>query len=139
MYWIGHNGGFNLYFGRLSEFRLKKNDTISFMSWWNNYASFVTASGAIAVAVTWYINIKMKDVKRDICDIKEKVDSVAAETKTNGGSSIKDQVGRLEDRTNEADILRREMNEKIDKMYIILIDYIAGQNSKKRSKSKSDI
>lgn len=109
------------------------------MSWWNNYASFVTASGAIAVAVTWYINIKMKDVKRDICDIKEKVDSVAAETKTNGGSSIKDQVGRLEDRTNEADILRREMNEKIDKMYIILIDYIAGQNSKKRSKSKSDI
>lgn len=91
-----------------------------------------------ATAIAWFIRIQMKDVKRDIKDLKADIEHVAAETRRNGGMSIKDQVSRLEDRTNEADHLRREMNEKIDKMYIILIDYIAGQNSKKRSKSKSE-
>lgn len=98
-----------------------------------------TVIAAVATAIGWFISVQLKDVKRDICDLKEDIEHVAAETRKNGGMSIKDQVGRLEDRTNEADILRREMNEKIDKMYIILIDYIAGQNSKKRSKSKSEI
>lgn len=109
------------------------------LEWFNQYGQFVGTSATIAVAVGWYIKIQMKDVKADIKDVKKELKEVAAETKTNGGSSIKDQVGRLEDRINEADILRRDMNEKIDKMYIILIDYIAGQNSKKRSKSKSNI
>jgi hypothetical protein len=109
------------------------------MSWWNNYASFITASGAIALAITWYIKVSTKDMKRDICDIKREIESVAAETRTNGGSSIKDQINRLDERADNADIMRREMNDKVDKMYIILIDYIAGQNSKKRPKSKSDI
>jgi hypothetical protein len=109
------------------------------MSWWNNYASFITASGAIAVAITWYIKISTKEMKRDICEIKEAVDAVSRETRTNGGSSIKDQINRLDDRANEADQMRRDMNDKIDKMYLILIDYIAGQNSKKRTKAKNDL
>lgn len=92
-----------------------------------------------ATAIAWFIRMQMKDVKRDIKDLKADIEHVAAETRRNGGMSIKDQVSRLEDRTNEADILRRDMNDKIDKMYMILIDYIAGQNSKKRSKSKSEI
>ena len=109
------------------------------MSWWNNYASFITASGAIALAITWYIKISTKDMKRDICDIKKEIESISAETRTNGGSSIKDQINRLDERADNADQMRREMNDKVDKMYLILIDYIAGQNSKKRPKSKSDM
>lgn len=71
--------------------------------------------------------------------IKTYVKQILSELKPNSGSSMKDQVTRLEQRMNEADYLRREMNDKIDKMYLILIDYIAGQNSKKRSKSKTEI
>jgi len=59
------------------------------------------------------------------------------ELKPNSGSSLKDAVNRLEERQNEADVLRKDMNRKIDHMYDILIDFIATQNAKKpRTKIK---
>jgi hypothetical protein len=59
------------------------------------------------------------------------------ELKPNSGSSLKDAVNRLEERQNEADILRKDLNRKIDHMYDILIDFIATQNAKKpRTKIK---
>jgi hypothetical protein len=59
------------------------------------------------------------------------------ELKPNSGSSLKDAVNRLEARQNEADILRKDLNRKLDHMYDILIDFIASQNAKKpRSKTK---
>ena len=51
-----------------------------------------------------------------------------AELKPNSGSSIKDQVTRLEERMNEADYMRRETNKKIDKIYEILLTHIANTN-----------
>jgi hypothetical protein len=59
------------------------------------------------------------------------------ELKPNSGSSLKDAVNRLEARQNEADILRKDLNRKLDHMYDILIDFIASQNAKKpRAKTK---
>jgi hypothetical protein len=52
------------------------------------------------------------------------------ELKPNSGSSLKDAVNRLEARQNEADVLRKDLNRKLDHMYDILIDFIATQNSK---------
>ena len=63
--------------------------------------------------------------------IKTYVAQILAELKPNGGGSMKDQITRLEDRANEADILRRQTNEKIDKVYFLLIDHIAEMNKKK--------
>lgn len=64
--------------------------------------------------------------------IKWLVKHYLSELKTNGGSSVKDQINRLEVRINEADISRRQMKEdhkimksKLDHMYDILLDYIA--------------
>jgi predicted helicase len=55
-----------------------------------------------------------------------------SELKTNGGSSMRDEikatnreVKEMKIRQDEADIMRREMNSKLDKMYMILIDHIA--------------
>lgn len=66
---------------------------------------------------------------------KHYFDEIRAEFKPNGGSSLKDQVNRLEkktlelnDRANEADIVRKEMNAKLDKMYMILLDHVARNN-----------
>lgn len=63
---------------------------------------------------------------------KHYFDEIRAEFKPNGGSSLKDQVNRLEKKTselnermNEADTMRREMNSKLDKMYMILLDHVA--------------
>lgn len=57
------------------------------------------------------------------------------ELKTNGGSSLKDQVNRLEARLDKADTLRKEtyfkvekLDQKIDDLYDRFIDYLSDKN-----------
>jgi hypothetical protein len=57
--------------------------------------------------------------------VKHYFSEMKSELRPNSGSSLKDQVTRLELRVNEADITRRDMDRKLDKMYSILIEYIA--------------
>lgn len=57
--------------------------------------------------------------------IKWLVKHYLAELKTNGGSSMRDEIKSIKIRQDEADITRREMDRKLDKMYSILIEYIA--------------
>jgi len=59
---------------------------------------------------------------------KHYFDEIKHELKPNGGSSIKDQVNRLEKQVLEADSLRKDMNRKIDHMYDVLLEYIAKNN-----------
>jgi hypothetical protein len=63
--------------------------------------------------------------------IKWLVKHYLSELKTNGGSSVKDQINRLEVRMYEADVSRKQMKEdhkvmkeKLDHMYDILLEYI---------------
>lgn len=60
--------------------------------------------------------------------VKHYFAEMKSELKPNSGSSMKDQVTRLEMRVNEADQMRREMDKKLDKMYNILIDHVAKSN-----------
>jgi hypothetical protein len=57
--------------------------------------------------------------------IKWLVRHYLSELKPNSGSSLKDQVSRLESRMNEAETTRKEMDRKLDHMYDILIEYIS--------------
>lgn len=57
--------------------------------------------------------------------IKWLVKHYLVELKPNSGSSIKDQVSRLESRINEAEEKRSDMNRKLDHMYDILLKYIS--------------
>jgi hypothetical protein len=57
--------------------------------------------------------------------IKWLVKHYLVELKPNSGSSLKDQVSRLETRINEAESTRKDMDRKLDHMYDILIEYIA--------------
>jgi hypothetical protein len=57
--------------------------------------------------------------------IKWLVKHYLSELKPNSGSSLKDQVSRLEIRINEADNRRQDMEKKLDHMYDILIQYIS--------------
>lgn len=61
--------------------------------------------------------------------VKHYFDEIKSELKPNSGSSLKDQVTRLEAKQIEADSMRKDMNKKLDHMYDILIDYIS-RNSK---------
>lgn len=62
--------------------------------------------------------------------VKHYFDDIKHELKPNGGSSLKDQVNRLEQKQIEADKLRNEMNKKIDHMYEVLLDYISRSTQK---------
>jgi hypothetical protein len=57
--------------------------------------------------------------------VKHYFDEIKHELKPNSGNSIKDQVTRLEKEVREADVLRKEMNKKIDHMYDIILDFMA--------------
>lgn len=59
---------------------------------------------------------------------KHYFDEIRAEFKPNGGSSLKDQVNRLESRANEADQMRRDMSKKLDRLYDTLLDHISANN-----------
>ena len=76
--------------------------------------------------------------------IKHYVADILKELKPNGGSSLKDQVNRLEDQvakieksSEEADFKRREMSVKLDHLYDLFVDYLANnQKSSGTAKSK---
>ena len=57
--------------------------------------------------------------------VKWLVKSYLHELRPNSGSSLKDQVNRLENRLNDADEKRKDMSRKLDHMYDILIEYIS--------------
>lgn len=64
--------------------------------------------------------------------IKWLVKHYLSELKTNGGSSMRDEIKatnkeikEIKDRQDEADQVRRQMDKKLDKMYLILLDHVA--------------
>jgi len=99
------------------------------MDWFTQFGQFTSTALVIAGVIGWYIKLKMKDVKQDICDIKKDIKEVAAETKTNGGSSMRDEIKAIKKEQEEAKQVRQETNKKIDHLYEVLIDYIS-RNSK---------
>ena len=66
---------------------------------------------------------------------KHYFDEIKHELKPNGGSSIKDQVNRLEARQDKADTLRKDtylkiekLDRKIDDLYDKFIEYLANKD-----------
>lgn len=79
----------------------------------------------IGIAVRWVVRHYLKDVLHEL--------------KPNSGSSLKDQVTRLERNFHqlekvqeEADALRKETNKKIDHMYDVLLEYISRSSQNTR-------
>lgn len=95
---------------------------MSAQDWAGFILTILSIAAIVGVGVRWII--------------KTYVNQIIDELKPNSGSSMKDQITRLEMRANEADHLRRQTNEKLDKVYFLLIDHIAEMNKKKSSKSK---
>jgi hypothetical protein len=76
----------------------------------------------VAGAVKWYIKTEMKPLVSAVEDIR-------SETKTNGGTSMRDEIKSIKKEQETAKELRMKSNEKLDHMYEILLDYIS-RNSK---------
>lgn len=80
---------------------------MTIQDWASLIVAILTIVSSIAFAIKWLVKHYLSELK------------------TNGGSSVKDQMNRLEERANEADAKRKEMDRKLDHMYDILIEYIA--------------
>lgn len=72
----------------------------------------------LAGAVKKYIDVKFEPIK---CVIEE----IRAETKTNGGSSMRDEIKYIKKEQDEAKEVRKHQTDKIDHMYEVLLDYIS--------------
>jgi hypothetical protein len=90
------------------------------------WAGFVltlcSISGIIFGGIRWYINFQIKP-------IAESIEEIRKETKTNGGSSMRDEIKQIKAEQERSAKTRADYNQKLDHMYDLFIEYIA-KNSK---------
>lgn len=93
---------------------------------------FITLSG-IFIAVSTIITSTSLGIR---WLVKHYFDEIKAELKPNSGSSLKDQVSRLEKEMLKAQQEREKTNQKIDHMYDLFIEYISSGKTPKPRNSK---
>ena len=76
----------------------------------------------LAMGVRWLVRHYFEEIKKEL--------------KPNSGSSLKDQVNRLEIEMKQAQEQRKETNQKIDHMYDLLLNYVSGNKNLKTSRTK---
>ena len=90
---------------------------------WAQFILTLLSIGAIVISsIRWYIKVQVKPIAEAVADIR-------AETKTNGGTSMRDEIKYIKLEQERSAKTRAAYNDKLDHMYDILIAYIA-KNSK---------
>jgi hypothetical protein len=90
---------------------------------WAQFILALLSIGAIIVSsIRWYIKVQIKPIAEAIEDIR-------AETKTNGGTSMRDEIKFIKLEQERSAKTRLAYNDKLDHMYDILLDFIS-KNSK---------
>lgn len=95
---------------------------MSVQEWAGLTLTLLSIAGIILGGIRWYVKTQTDPIKEAVADIR-------AETKTNGGSSLRDEIKFIKKESEEARELRKEQKDKIDHLYDLFIDYIA--NNKK--------
>jgi hypothetical protein len=95
---------------------------MSTQDWAGFILTLLSIGGVIIGGIRWYIKIQ-------ISPIQEAVNDIRSETKTNGGSSMRDEIKSIKTQ-QEADCkIREEQKQKLDHMYDILLEYIAKKSN----------
>ena len=86
---------------------------------WAQFILTLLSIGAIVISsIRWYIRVQVKPIAEAVADIR-------AETKTNGGSSMRDEIKFIKLEQERSAKTRQAYNDKLDHMYDILIEYIS--------------
>jgi hypothetical protein len=86
---------------------------------WAQFILALLSIGAIIVgSIRWYIKIQVKP-------IIEAVEDIRAETKTNGGSSMRDEIRSIKLEQENAREKRKATSDKLDHMYDMLLEYVS--------------
>jgi hypothetical protein len=98
------------------------NKTVmSAQDWAGFIFTILSIGGIILGGIRWYIKIQ-------IGPIKEVVEDIRSETKTNGGSSMRDEIKSIKSQQELDRKLSIEQKAKLDHMYDILLEYISKNN-----------
>jgi len=95
---------------------------MTIQDWAGLALTLLSIGGILLASIRWYIHVQ-------IVPIKEAIDDVRSETKTNGGTSMRDEIKFIKLEQERSAKTRAVYNDKLDKMYDILINYIS-KNSK---------
>ena len=86
---------------------------------WAQFILALLSIGTIVVSsIRWYIKVQIKPIHEAVCDIR-------SETKTNGGSTMRDEIRAIKSEQEEAKKLRKATSDKLDHMYDVLLDYVS--------------
>lgn len=86
---------------------------------WAGFILTILSIGTIILGgIRWYIKVQVDPIKEAVEDIRK-------ETKTNGGSSMRDEIKQIKIEQDHAREKRRQQTEKIDHMYDLFVEYIA--------------
>jgi len=91
---------------------------MSAQDWAGFILTILSIGGILLGGIRWYIKIQIEPIKEAVNDIR-------SETKTNGGSSMRDEIKFIKKDNEQAKQVREEQKQKLDHMYDILIEYIA--------------
>ena len=99
------------------------NSVIMTTTDWAQFILALLSIGAIVVSsIRWYVKVQIKPIAEAVQDIR-------SETKTNGGTSMRDEIKFIKLEQERSAKTRAVYNDKLDHMYDILINYIS-KNSK---------
>ena len=89
--------------------------------WLGTILTTLSIVAFIAGMVKWYIGTQIKP-------IHDAVEDIRSETKTNGGTSMRDEIKSIKRDNEEAKELRKATSDKLDRMYEILLKHIENSN-----------
>jgi hypothetical protein len=95
---------------------------MSTQDWAGFILTLLSIGGVIIGGIRWYIKIQ-------ISPIQEAVNDIRSETKTNGGSSMRDEIKSIKSQQELDRKLSIEQKQKLDHMYDILLEYIAKKSN----------
>jgi hypothetical protein len=125
---LSGRGLYTLFFGLTRippKFKIKimYNSVIMTTTDWAQFILALLSIGAIIVgAIRWYIQVQVKPIAEAVEDIRK-------ETKTNGGTSMRDEIKQIKVEQENARDKRKATSDKLDHMYDILLEYVS-KNSK---------
>jgi hypothetical protein len=91
---------------------------MSIQEWAGLTLTLLSIGGIVLAGIRWYIKIQVDPIIEMVSDIR-------AETKTNGGTSMRDEIKSIKKDNEQARQVREEQKQKLDHMYDVLLDYIS--------------
>ena len=91
---------------------------MSAQDWAGFILTILSIGGILLGGIRWYIKIQ-------VTPIQDAVEDIRKETKTNGGTSMRDEIKAIKREQEEAKALRKATSDKLDHMYDLFVDYVS--------------